>query len=134
MLDAKVLDRKHWNRGNGDVQIRLSPAGRELLDVPNDSVKIVYWQGPLLAPAGNDEIPDFEPLATYETEIAKNGAPPGVMVGTVAAARGTFGDGRVLCFSPHPEKTEGLDKFITRAVRWVAETETSTATPAAVGR
>jgi hypothetical protein len=27
-----------------------------------------------LAPAGDDAIPDYEPPATFETEITKNGA------------------------------------------------------------
>ena len=57
-------------------------------------------------PGQDAAIPDYEPLASYETEIhSKGGAQPGVMKGTTAAARGTFGSGRVFCFSPHPEKT-----------------------------
>ena len=59
-------------------------------------------------------------LATYNSEIAKKGAPSGVMVGTTAIAAGACGKGRVLCFSPHPEKTKGLEDFVCRAVRWAA--------------
>jgi hypothetical protein len=40
------------------------------------------------------------------------------MKGTTAAALGTFGRGRVFCFSPHPEKTPGLDGFVRAAVTW----------------
>lgn len=122
LLDARVVDRQHWARGTGEVQVRLSPAGRQLLGAQEEIVTIYYGQGPLLAPAGNDEIPDYDPLAVYETEIAKKGAPTGVMKGTTAAARGTFGSGRVFCYSPHPEKTEGLDGYIRQAVRWAAGT------------
>jgi glutamine amidotransferase-like uncharacterized protein len=120
ILDAKVLDKAHWARGDGDVDVSLTPAGKSLLGVKEDRRTIVYFQGPLLAPAGNPDIPDYEPLALYETEIAKKGAPTGVMIGTTAAASGKFGSGKVLCFSPHPEKREDTRSLLHRAIRWVA--------------
>ena len=122
VLDAKVIDRKHWARGTGRVRIRVSEAGRALLDTESDELEIFYGQGPLLAPAGDAEIEDYEPIATYASEIAKNGAPSGVMVGTTAIAWGEFGDGHVLCFSPHPEKTEGLGRLLHQAVERVRPT------------
>jgi hypothetical protein len=42
------------------------------------------------------------------------------MKGTTAIARGKFGKGRVVCFSPHPEKTPGREAFLRSAVRWAA--------------
>lgn len=120
LLDAKVLDRKHWARGNGDVQLSLSPCGQEFLKVGAEPVTVRYAQGPLLAPGDKPEIPDYETLATFKTEIAENGAPKGVMLGTTAAARGTFGQGRVFCYSPHPEAKGDLDHYIQTAVRWAA--------------
>jgi beta-aspartyl-peptidase (threonine type) len=74
-----------------------------------------------LAPANRPDIPDYKPLALYETEIAKKGAPSGVMKGTTAFASGEFGKGRVFCFSPHPEKTKGLEPFLGHAIAWAAE-------------
>jgi glutamine amidotransferase-like uncharacterized protein len=119
ILDAKVLDRKHWARGTGNVQLKMSDAGCKFFALPNSNLVTVYYgQGPLLSPGGKDEVPDYETIATYETEIAKKGAPEGVMKGTTAAAMGTFGKGRVFCFSPHPEKTEGLDNFVSTAAKW----------------
>ena len=120
ILDAKVLDRKHWARGTGDVEMKLDADACKLLGCERSQVTVYYGQGPLLAPGGKDEIPDYDELAVYETEIAKNGAPEGVMKGTTAAATGKFGQGRVFCFSPHPEKTVGLEHFIPAAVRWTA--------------
>jgi putative intracellular protease/amidase len=122
LLDAKVLDRKHWARGNGDVEMRLTGNGQQALSAPSSVVTVYYGQGPLLAPAGKRNIPDYEELAVFETEIAENGASPGVMRGTTAAARGTFGKGRVFCFSPHPEKTAGLEPLVEAAIRWAAAT------------
>lgn len=119
LLDAKVLDRKHWARGMGTVDIRLTDTGSHLFENKTPRLQIFYGQGPLLAPADNPDIPDYEPLAVYKSEIAKNGAPKGVMPGTTAIARGRFGQGQVFCFSPHPEKTNGLEPMVHRAAEFV---------------
>ncbi|MDF1799281.1 MAG: N-formylglutamate amidohydrolase [Planctomycetota bacterium] len=120
VLDARVLDRAHWARGKGTVELDLSPLGRRLLRTEAEVLPIHYAQGPLLAPAGDPELADFESLATFRTEIAKKGAPKGVMLGTTAVARGRYGRGRVLCFSPHPELTAGLDELLRFAIHDVA--------------
>jgi glutamine amidotransferase-like uncharacterized protein len=119
ILNAKVIDRKHWARGHGPVQIAFSEKGTELLKPKDKQSEIGYWQGPLLAPGDSKDLPAFESLAKYETEIAENGAPMGVMKGTTAVAASTFGQGRVLCFSPHPEKTESTYGLLTSAVKWL---------------
>jgi glutamine amidotransferase-like uncharacterized protein len=121
VLDAKVIDRQHWDRGSGDVAMRLTPAGKKLLGLPDDELTILYYQGPLLAPGGKDDVPDYQELATYAGEIAENGAPRGVMPGTTAIATGTFGGGRVVCFSPHPERTPALKGLVHRAISWTRE-------------
>jgi hypothetical protein len=123
LLDARVVDREHWARGGGEVKLRLPPAGQSAFEHDEDFVTIQYMQGPLLAPAKKKTLPDYEQLAAFETEVAKNGAPRGVMKGTTAIARGQFGTGRVVCFSPHPEKTPGLGSFVRQAVRWAAAAE-----------
>jgi hypothetical protein len=43
------------------------------------------------------------------------------MTGTHAIVRSQFGQGRVMCFSPHPESRGGPNALITAGVRWVAE-------------
>ena len=116
ILDAKVLDRKHWARGFGTVEMSFSELGRSRLNVVEERLPIYYHQGPLLAPADNPTIEDYEPLAKFEGEIAKNGAPRGVMPGTTAIAAGRFGKGQVICFSPHPEKTAGQARLLVQAV------------------
>jgi len=116
ILDAKVVDRKHWNRGNGTVEISMTDSGRQLLEIDDQRLSIHYGQGPLLAPANRPDIDDYDVIATYETEIAKNGAPKGIMKGTTAIAKGQFGKGRVICFSPHPELTNGLEQMLRVAI------------------
>lgn len=123
ILDAEVVDRAHWARGTGTVALKFSRTGKEFFAAKADTVDVYYGQGPLLAPGKDASIPDYEELAAYETEIhSKGGAQPGVMKGTTAAARGTFGTGRVFCFSPHPEKTKSdqAQAMLKAAVTWTA--------------
>jgi len=122
LIDAKVIDKQHWARGTGTVQLDLSKEGQKLLGASTNIVEVYYGQGPLLLPKEDPEVNDYQQLATYKTEIAKKGAPKGVMPGTTAVATSTFGEGRVFCFSPHPEKTEGLEPWINHAVRWLTKT------------
>jgi glutamine amidotransferase-like uncharacterized protein len=121
LLDARVIDDEHWARGQGEVQLRILPAGKTTLGADTDVCAIHYENGPLLGPAAKDDIEDFEVLAAFETEIAENGAPDGVMKGTGAIARGKFGKGQVVCFSPHPEKTPGREPLLRAAVREAAK-------------
>ncbi len=125
LIDAKVVDKRHWARGIGDVQLQLSPAGSALFGHPEPELFIHYAQGPLLARPewDNPDVPNYESLAVFKTEIALKGAPEGVMARTSAAVRAQYGSGRVFCFSPHPELTEGLHHLIPLTVRWAAGKE-----------
>lgn len=122
LIDAKVVDRKHWARGKGMVVIEFSPEGADFFNYEFDEMMIYYGQGPLLARREWDdpEVPDYESLALYSTEIAEKEAPEGIMVGNSAIVRTEYGKGRVFCFSPHPEMTDGLAYMIPMAVKWLA--------------
>ena len=118
LLDAKVIDTEHWNRGIGSVDIELTPVGREILRTTNQRLPIHYAQGPLLAPANRPEIKTMKRWRTSRRRSQRT-APQGVMIGTTAIARGRFGQGRVICFSPHPEMTAGLEAFVQDAIDYV---------------
>jgi glutamine amidotransferase-like uncharacterized protein len=123
ILDAKTVSNK-WQRGVGDVKLEFTPLGKELLGYePEKLYDIRYANGPIYMPAKAEGIPDFEPLAYFRTELAKNGSPVGVMVNSAAMVRGSFGKGRILCSSPHPEATPGMDSWLERAVKWAAVAE-----------
>jgi len=121
ILDAKAIDTAHWRRGTGTVKIELTPDGRRILGERTGQFGIWYANGPVLAPAGRDDVPDYVALALFRSEISKNGAPKGVMLGTPAMACGVFGRGRVFVSSAHPERTEGLEGLLHRAVRWASQ-------------
>ena len=87
IVNAAVVDRKHWARGRATLRLDFTPLGKQVLGVPTDSVQCLYHQGPLLAPDTKPDLPAYEPLATFGTEVAENGAPKGVMIGTNAMVR-----------------------------------------------
>jgi len=118
VLDAKTPSPK-WERGGADLEIEATTDGQKVLGLPEKSV-VRYHNGPVLVPANNPAIPDFEPLVFFRTETAKNGSPAGLQINTPAMARGAYGHGRVIACSPHPEQTAGMETWVERAVRAVA--------------
>ncbi|MBA2113562.1 BPL-N domain-containing protein [Bremerella alba] len=118
LINAKVWDRSHWARGTGTVSLDISPAGCKLLNTEEAELDCYYGQGPLLVPDNKSSLPGYEVLASYGTEIAKKGAPEGSMVGTHAIVRSIYGQGRVICFSPHPETSSGPNSIMAEGVRW----------------
>jgi predicted deacylase/glutamine amidotransferase-like uncharacterized protein len=122
IIDARTVDTQkgHWRRGEGTVKMELTEKGRLILGDYPKVVEVRYANGPIFAPAGDDEIDDFEPLAHFRTELAKNGARAGAMVDTPAILSGKLGKGRVLCISPHPESSESLHGIVRRAALWLS--------------
>ena len=131
ILNAKAVDGAHWDRGHGPVVINFTSEGKEFYGIAQDTVTIIYWQGPLMAPGAVDTLPPYVKLSTFVTEIAENGAIPGAMIGSTAFAQSCFGKGRVIIHSPHPEMTTGLDYMVRAAVNWAANKSSFTkiATP-----
>jgi len=119
VLDAKTKSSR-WKRGKRNLELALSAAGRRLL-APSRGVEVVkYRNGPVMASAGSPDIPDFVTLATFRTEVADNDTPKGIQVGSPAILSGSFGEGRVVGISPHPEQTEGLTHFVPELIEWCA--------------
>ncbi len=52
------------------------------------------------------------------------------MIGTTAIARAPYGQGRVIVYSPHPEKKGGLHDLILHGAHWAATGEESQIMPA----
>lgn len=120
VLDAKTVSSK-WMRGKGQVKIEVTPPGAEATGLPAKEVEVRYANGPIIKPAERPDLPDYETLAYFRTELAENGTPVGVMVNSPAWATGLYGKGRVLISSPHPEQTDGMESWIAQAVRTVVK-------------
>jgi hypothetical protein len=132
IIAADVMDYAHWLRGSGPVDVELTPEGKKVFgDVPLP-VSIYYANGPLLGPAAKaDGLQPFTTLGIFRSDMAKS-APGGKMPNTPAIISGLYGKGRVLCFSPHPEYTKGIETFINRAVRWSVDRPVDQRLPAQV--
>lgn len=103
-----------WARGGGTVEIAPEAEGLPPL-------KMHYMNGPLWKIT---EAPGFGrtvALARFASDVKKSGDPGGVMPGTPAILAGTFGKGRFVLFSAHPEfhRKLGNTSLIPDAARWV---------------
>lgn len=122
LMNSASLDTKHWRRGFGLVRLELTPPGGELFARPEtEEVDINFRQGPILGPGKRPDLPGYEVLGWFRSGVGKNGADPRTMVDTPAIVRTLLDKGRVVLFSPHPEKTEGLENWVAAAVRWCAD-------------
>jgi glutamine amidotransferase-like uncharacterized protein len=121
ILNAKSAPK--WRRGKGMVKIEVTPLGEQSTSLPAKIQEVLYNNGPILTPDQREDLPKFETLAFYRTEMSKMGATKGAMVNTPAIVSGSCGKGRVMISGPHPEQTAGMEKFVERAVKWVAGKE-----------
>jgi predicted deacylase/glutamine amidotransferase-like uncharacterized protein len=116
VLDARTASSR-WRRGAGQVEVELTDLGRSVLQGGDAPFSIRYVNGPILVPDQAEAIPDFEVLARFRSELAENDTPPGVMIHSPAIVAGNFGQGRVICFSPHPEQSPGCEGFVWEAIQ-----------------
>ena len=114
VLDAKTPS-PLWLRGTGNLKIETLPAGMKILDLPARA-EVRYANGPVITPALREDIPDYEPLVFFRSELAKDPRQAGLQINTPAMVIGHYGKGRVLACSPHPEQTAGMERWIERAI------------------
>jgi glutamine amidotransferase-like uncharacterized protein len=119
-----------WQRTRGRIDVELTPPGQQIAILPGKMQKVVYAHGPIFSPAEQKDLPPFEILAFYRSEVSGRGSEKGNMINTPAIVRANYGQGRVLASSPHPEATVGMESFIEQAVRWTAEKENKGASDA----
>ena len=117
ILNARTVSPK-WRRGQGVVRIGGEAFGKRI-----ENREVHYANGPIIKSAGRPDLPEYEVLTRYSTELALNETPVGVMVSSPAMVRSSFGLGRVFISSPHPEMTEGLDFIIESAAGWAARSK-----------
>ena len=119
LINARTVSPK-WRRGQGEVKLEMTDSGRSIFRGQPGTNEVHYANGPIVAPAGIPELPPYNVLAYYRSELAENGSPAGVMVNSPAIFSSQFQKGQVICISPHPEQTAGLEEIVPHAVEWVA--------------
>ncbi|TET72886.1 MAG: hypothetical protein E3J56_04790 [Candidatus Aminicenantes bacterium] len=123
MADARVLDREHYARGEGLVEVKLTEKGKGFLpELGGKSAFFSYYHdGPLLAPGRNPHIQDYETLAVFQSDVhTENDTPSGIMPGSTFLLRAQKGKGKVVLCAGHPESTPGLRWLVPKSVRWTA--------------
>lgn len=120
IVNAKTVSPK-WNRGLAFLDLELTDDGRKVFGEVNDKFIVRYHNGPIIKPAGVPDLPDYTVDAYFRSEVAENGSPVGAQVNSPAVIQTTYGKGRVVTISPHPEGTKGLENFIPRALVWLGE-------------
>ena len=118
IINGKTVSSK-WQRGKGTVRIETVPERNAAIGLTPGKHDVLYANGPIIRSAERRDLPQLETLAYFRSELVKNGTPEGIMINSPAIAQSTFGKGRVLFCSPHPEQTDGMEKFIESAVRSV---------------
>jgi predicted deacylase/putative intracellular protease/amidase len=122
LVNARTVSPK-WQRGKTMVKLEMTDGGENVLGVREGQFDCRYANGPIVKPDSKPDLPPFDTLALYRTEVASNGAPVGVMIDSPAIFSAQYRQGRVICVSPHPEQTAGLEELVPNAIRWVAPRE-----------
>lgn len=127
MINARTLSPK-WQRGRAVLKMEITPAGETVFGGPTN-VDVLYHQGPVVGPAHVSDLPPYQTLAWFRTEVASNNTPVGIMINSPAIFAGQYKQGRVICISPHPEQTETLDYIVPQAVKWVTPSTLTASLP-----
>ena len=101
------------------MKLEFAPAGASVFG-KTGTAEVVYHNGPIISQGTNTELPPFRTLAWFRTEVAKYEPQQGTMVDTPAVISSTFGRGRVMSISPHPEATPELRSIVGKAINWAA--------------
>jgi hypothetical protein len=118
IINAHTLSPK-WQRGRATLKLEVTPTGETILG-GQTNIDCIYHQGPIVGPFGATNLPPYEVLAWFRSEVASNDTPKGIQINSPAIFSGTYEQGRVICISPHPEQTGGLEYIVPNAVAWVA--------------
>lgn len=103
-----------WARGSAEVE--LTPADKRYRPL-----KMFYANGPLWEVVKHTGPDRTVALATFKDDVKRGHDKGGIMPGTPAILGGTYGDGRFVLFSAHPEfhKNLGNRPILVDAAQWV---------------
>ena len=115
-----VMDSEHWERGYGEVPVKIEPGFAANIKLRSPRFPMAYANGPLLTSLGGSPSGGFHPVAYYDANLRGN---PGLaMNDTIAAGYGWYGRGRVFLFSMHPDLSSdaGAKTLLDVAVSWAS--------------
>lgn len=113
-----------WAKGAAQLDVELTDDGKRLLGAEFAKFRTRYNNGPVypdVLAQSRKAAAKSKPLvlANFASPAKdKKGVVHEAMVGTPAIAADTFGKGRVLIISPHPESHRELNALVARAIGW----------------
>lgn len=108
-------------RGGAHLAIRFAGDAGLFGFNPGGTRTVRYHGGPVLVPFKDIPDADIRTVATYACEgvFAYNAEKGLSMAGTPAVVAGTFGKGRIVCTSPHPESYTHTQDIIRGGLRYL---------------
>ncbi|HHW57374.1 MAG TPA: family 10 glycosylhydrolase [Clostridia bacterium] len=121
IVNTQAADIEHWDRGCGDVQVKVKDPNHPVLKAYYGVLTVYYENGPILRRSNDLNLVPYTELATYISDIHENG-PEKITPNASALTASEYGNGRVVLFSFHPEFTAGLEEMLVQAALWCAKT------------
>ncbi len=120
LIDAKNIDRKHYSRGRGLVEIKITGDGEKIFpELKGKRAFLQYYDGPVLEPTDSNNI-KFTEIAKYVTDIhANKGIPSGITPEKTFLLFEQIGNGHIFVSAGHPESTPGMRWMVPRMARYV---------------
>jgi glutamine amidotransferase-like uncharacterized protein len=114
----RIIDcRPGGSSGSGVVLADFSSTAGDAIDVRGQQ-QIKYSGGPLIE---TESLPaTCSVWATFAEDLARADKKPVPLAGKAAIVAAEFGDGRLVLFSPHPERWPGPQESFWNAIRWSA--------------
>ncbi|MFZ4732679.1 MAG: BPL-N domain-containing protein [Pirellulales bacterium] len=120
-------------RAGGLARVDLAEPFRKAAGLPPGVARIAFHGGPILALADDATTRDALVWGTFRTDVEIEPNPAAAattkeqdlpttipLAGTPAVVSATYGSGRVVVFSPHPERAPGPQTLFWTAVRFAA--------------
>ncbi len=120
MIDAQNIDRKHYSRGRGLIEVKITGEGENIFpELAGKRAFLQYYDGPVLAAVDSNQ-QKYTEIAQYVTDIhANKGIPAGVTPGKTFMLYEKIGNGYVFVSAGHPESTPGMRWMVPRMARFV---------------
>lgn len=120
LVNAEIPDIAHSYRGVADLWVSITQGAHPIVQGFSGKLRVHYENGPILVPGTSESLPAFQMLAKYRSDLHQTNAPAGLMPGSAALTASSYGSGRCVLFSFHPELTPGLENMLAQGARWAA--------------
>lgn len=105
-----------WRGDTTQVQVEIIQAGELVFGCWGGKIELPYHNGPIFVEVNLDRC---TVLAYYRTEVIDLEEQRGTMVNSPAIISASFGQGRALIISPHPEQDPNTSHLVSQAVDWI---------------